>query len=43
MKTIGIIGLGKMGYSLLQGFLTTGAIQQEQVLVFDLKKQAHQQ
>ena len=39
MKTIGIIGLGKMGYSLLQGFLTNGAIQQEQVLVFDLKKE----
>lgn len=39
MNTIGIIGLGKMGYSLLQGFLTTGIIKQEQALVFDLKKE----
>ncbi|MBS3810962.1 MAG: NAD(P)-binding domain-containing protein [Halanaerobiales bacterium] len=39
MKKTGIIGLGKMGYSLLTGFMNSGALKEEQVWIFDLKKE----
>ena len=39
MKKTGIIGLGKMGYSLLTGLLNSGAIKEEQMWVFDLKEE----